>query len=292
MDEGARRRLVVVGRWVATGAVIAVLVWRVDLRAVSSRLEHLDRRWMAAHLALSVPFYLLVAGRWWLTAARIGTPMPYRRAVLDYYLSSLLNQVLPLGVAGDVVRVARQGGGPATWAVVLERFSGVLGLALFVVASAVVWMTRGRAELASVGAGALALLAVAALVTAYVGRRSSLLGPARQALWERGAFALQLGMSAAAVALMLAQFTCAGRAAGARLDLVTVVQVVPLVLAATTLPWAFGGWGAREATTAALYRLLGLDAATGVAVSISFGLLNLLAVTPGLVVLVLPRGRR
>src|SRR5262249_31922950 len=108
----------------------------------------------------------------------------------------------------------------------------------------------------------------------------------------RGALAVQLGLSTAAVAVLLALFACAGRAAGAPLTPRNVVEVVPLVLAATTFPWAFGGWGAREGTTAALYRLLRLGAATRVAVSVSFGLLSLLAATPGLIVLALPSGRK
>jgi hypothetical protein len=114
----------------------------------------------------------------------------------------------------------------------------------------------------------------------------------RAALLERGAPWIQAAFSTAAVAVLLLQFTCAGRAAGASLDPFTAMQVVPLVLAATTFPWAFGGWGAREAACAALYRLLGLDAATGVAVSVTFGILSLAAAAPGLVVLAVPEARR
>ena len=69
-----------------------------------------------------------------------------------------------------------------------------------------------------------------------------------------------------------------------------IVQVVPLVLFAMTVPWAFAGWGAREVSTAALFSLMGVDAAAGVAVSITFGLLSLAAAAPGVVVLCLPRG--
>ena len=78
----------------------------------------------------------------------------------DYYLSTLLNQLLPLGVAGDVVRALRhrrrlgaQGTlGPPARAVVLERLSGVCGLALFVVASARSWLAP--AGDVALGAGA------------------------------------------------------------------------------------------------------------------------------------------
>jgi hypothetical protein len=44
--------------------------------------------------------------------------------------------------------------------------------------------------------------------------------------------------------------------------------------------------------TATLYSLLGLDAGTGVAASVIFGLVGLAAATPGLIVLALPSRRR
>jgi uncharacterized membrane protein YbhN (UPF0104 family) len=288
-----RKRALAVGRWVGSLAVMIGMAWWVDFRAVAARLAHLDGRWVATHFVLSMGLYVVLAGRWWYTAGRLGAPLTFKRAYMDYYLSTLLNQLLPLGVAGDLVRVARHGGGPAARAIVIERISGFLGLALFVAASAVVWLTRGRPEFVPVGAGALGLLAAGGLAALVIGRRAARRGDGgrgRAALLARGPFAIQLLVSSLAIVLLMVLFTCAGRAAGAHLDLVTVVEVVPLVLAATALPWAFGGWGAREATCAALYQLLGLDAATGVAVSISFGLLSLLAATPGVIALLLPRG--
>jgi uncharacterized membrane protein YbhN (UPF0104 family) len=281
-----RKRALFLGRWVATLAVIVGVALWVDVRAVAARLTHLDARWIATHFLLSMVLYAVYALRWSYTAARLGAPLSFKRAYMDYYLSTLLNQVLPLGVAGDLVRVARHGGGPAARAIVIERLSGFLGLALFVAGSAIVWLTRGRSQFVPVGTGALALVTVGGLAALLLGRRAR---SGQAALLARGPFAVQLLISSVAMVLLLLLFTCAGRAAGAQLDLVTVVEVVPLVLAATALPWAFGGWGAREATCAALYQLLGLDAATGVAVSISFGLLSLLAATPGVLALLWPR---
>jgi hypothetical protein len=290
VDERARR-WVARGRLVATVGLLVAVLWLVDLRAVGERLRHLQLRWIAAFLGLSVPLYLLYAWRWHFTAARVGAPVGYRRALADYYASTLLNQVLPVGVAGDLVRAARHGGR----AVIFERLSGVLALALFVVASAGVWFWRGRDTFLGVGAGAAVLVGLA-LVGAAMARpgRSwlrALAGDAQQALWARGALAFQLAVSTATVAILLGMFTCAGRAAGVPFGLWTALQVVPLVLASTTVPWAFAGWGVREASTAALYRLMGLDAASGVAVSITFGVLSLLAAAPGVLALALP-GRK
>jgi len=297
VDERKRRRFAV-ARLVATLALVGVVVWRVDARAVLARLGSLDARWILAFVALSLPLYLLCAWRWCFTAARVGAPLRFRRAWLDYYVSTLLNQVLPLGMAGDVVRAARhksrlgdEAWGPAARAVLLERFSGVVALLLFAVASTLVWLWRGRGAFAGATTIVLGGVVLGALVLARVARRPALarlLGDGRAALLEHGALGFQLSVSLASVAILLAMFTCAGRAAAVPLDLPTALQVVPLVLLSTTVPWAFAGWGVRELSTAALYRLMGLDAAAGVAVSIAFGLLSLLAAAPGLLVLAIP----
>jgi uncharacterized membrane protein YbhN (UPF0104 family) len=301
MGERARRWLAR-ARWIATPVFVAVLLVRVDPRAVWSRLSHLEPRFVVFYLALSSLLYLLSAWRWQFTSARLGATLPFRRAYLDYYLSTLLNQVLPVGIAGDVVRAARHrerlGGaswGPPARAVVLERFSGVVALALFVLGSSLVWLVRGNGAFLGVFAGALVLvlaLPVLWFVTPYASRSPRLqeiARDARAALLERGAPAFQLAVSTASVALLVLMFCCAGRAAGVALDPAAAMQVVPLVLAATTLPWAFAGWGAREACTAALFALMGLDAALGVAVSVTFGVLSLVAALPGLVVFFLPQ---
>jgi len=299
------RRLVSLARLVVTLVAVGLVVVLVDVRAVGTRLGQLDARYLVLFLLLSIPLYLLAAWRWHFSAARVGAPLGFQHAYFDYYLSTLLNQVLPVGVAGDVVRAARHRRrlrndssdgavvpGSAARAVILERLSGFVALTLFVIASALVWLGRGQRTLVLRGAGGLLLLVVVgALVVRWLGRRSpeswlaALAHDGRKALFADGALPVQLGLSTAHVALLLAMFACAARATGVSLDLLTVVQVVPPVLACTTVPWAFAGWGVREASTAALYGLMGLDVASGVAVSVSFGLLSLLAAAPGLLVL-------
>ncbi len=307
MSERGRRWRTVV-RWIGL-PVFAVCLWRVDLRALGARLAHLDSRFVVLFLGLSVPFYVLCAWRWQFTSARLGASLPFRRAWLDYYLSTLLNQILPVGVAGDVVRAARHRdrlGGPVasrseSWstpagAVVLERFSGFVALALFVVASGALWFVRERRASFAAFGGVLVGIVLLASLSASLAARSPKLAPfvsrARGALLGRGALGFHLLVSASAVALLLAMFACAGRAAGVAMSAFAVVQVVPLVLATTTLPWAFAGLGPREVATASLFALIGLGPADGVAVSITFGALSLLASAPGAIVLLLPRRHR
>ncbi len=305
MREGAPRWLVAstkVARFIATPVFVGLVLWRIDLRSVWESLTHLSPRPVALFFGLSALFYLLCAWRWHFTSARLGATLPFRRAYLDYYLSTLLNQVLPVGIAGDVVRAARHRGrlGGASWgpparAVILERLSGVVALALFVLVSSAVWLVRGNGSFLGVFVGALLLAVPLLLLLSSRARRSprlqALSTDARAALLERGAIGFQLAVSTTCVAILVLMFCCAARATGVVLDAGAAMQVVPLVLATTTIPWAFAGWGAREATTAALFALMGLDAARGVAVSVTFGVLSLVAALPGLIVFLLPHGK-
>lgn len=291
-------------RWVAAPLLALLVYWRVDVRSIGARLAHLDARFVALFLALSVPFYLLCAWRWHFTAARLGAKLPFRRAWLEYYLSTLLNQLMPVGVAGDVIRAARHrqrladesegaSWGPAASAVVIERFSGVLALGLFVVASGALWFAHERRGSLVIGAASLLGLALVAVLGWRVAQRSARLArlarTVRTALLDGVALRFQLAVSIGAVVMLLGMFFSAAHAAGIAMSLAAVVQVVPLVLAATTFPWAFAGLGPREAVTAALFALMGLTATDGVAVSITFGVLSLIASAPGAIVLLLPR---
>jgi len=300
--ERRRRLLVALARWGGAVGLAVALVWAVDPRAVGARLGHLDWRWAAAFVALSVVYYAVVAWRWCFTARRLGVPLGFGRALGDYYLSTLMNQLLPVGVAGDVARALRHRArveepdvlGPPTRAVLLERLSGLVALALVVVGAALIWMGRGRRELLSVGLIALAVVVAGALLLAVAARRNhtTALGrDARAALVERGAAGVQLAISTASVAVLVALFVCAARAAGVALAPVDAIAIVPLVLGATTIPWAFAGWGVREASTMVLFRLVGLDATSGLAASVTFGLFSLAAATPGLVALLVPARR-
>lgn len=87
---------------------LLTLVWHiVDAGALLERLTALTPGWLLGAAALSVPMHLLSAWRWRFTSARLGLALDGRRAVSEYYLASLLNAVLPAGVAGDALRVWR-----------------------------------------------------------------------------------------------------------------------------------------------------------------------------------------
>ncbi len=60
---------------------------------------------------------------------------------------------------------------------------------------------------------------------------------------------------------------------------------MPWVLLAMAIPLSVAGWGIREGAAALVWQAAGLDAAEGVAASVSYGLVVLLSTLPGALVL-------
>lgn len=279
---------------VSVALLVVVATW-LDVGAVVERLAGLRPGWVVAALAVSVGQVVLSAWRWRYTAGRLGQEVPLRRAIGEYYRATLLNQVLPGGVLGDVSRAWRHagpggGGGSAVSAVVLDRLSGQAVMTGVAVLSGLVlswgdpgggagWAVAGAALLILVLAGPLLLRGLLRLPP--VARIAS---DARQALLGE-ALPAQLASSLTIVASYLAVFVMAARAVGVATPLTTLLPLVAPVLVTMLLPVTVAGWGLREGAAATLWHAVGLTAADGVAVSVAYGLLVLVSSLPGLLFL-------
>lgn len=286
---------------VSLGLLAALALW-LEPAAIVRHIQEVDPFWLAAALALGTLQFGLSAERWRRTAARLDVPLGKRRALADYYVSGFANQVLPGGVIGDAGRAwrhSRTSGrpGPAVRAVILERASGqfVLLLALFATLAATDpgAMLLARLDTAAgpgwmVAALIVILPAAGLLATGRSGRLPgwlmSLARDAHRALLMRGAWPAQLVLSLAVLATYCAMFACAGRMIGADAPSATLAMIAPVVLLAMLLPISVAGWGVRETAAAGVWAALGWPAAEGVAVSVAYGALCLLASLPGAII--------
>jgi len=71
---------------------------------------------------------------------------------------------------------------------------------------------------------------------------------------------------------------------GADAPSATLAMIAPVVLLAMLLPISVAGWGVRETAAAGVWAALGWPAAEGVAVSVAYGALCLLASLPGAII--------
>ena len=107
----------------------------------------------------------------------------------------------------------------------------------------------------------------------------------KTALLAPSELAKQLLIGTAIVACNLLSFAFAARATGTVLSPEAIITIIPLILSAMLVPATIAGWGYREGAAAALFPLVGLSAAAGLAASLVFGLIVLAGSLPGVLVL-------
>ncbi|WP_394818090.1 lysylphosphatidylglycerol synthase transmembrane domain-containing protein, partial [Streptomyces edwardsiae] len=281
--------------------ILAVLVWRVDTRALGEGLRRIDGGTLLAGVGIGVVTTVFSAWRWVVVARGVGIRLPFGAAVADYYRALFLNAALPGGVLGDVHRAVRHGQsagdmGRGVRAVVWERTAGQL--ALFVV-GAVVLVTMPSPVRASVqqaaplvGLGAVGALAgvVALRMNRGAGRgaaaRRAWVAEIREGLFSRRSAPVVVLSSVVVLGGYVAMFVLAADVAGAGASVAELVPLAVLALLAMGLPLNVGGWGPREGVTAWAFGAAGLGAGRGLTVAVIYGVLSLVASLPGVVVLV------
>ncbi len=287
-------------RWLISLAVLAGLMLWLNPARIAAEIGALEPGWLIFALLVSLAQTALSAWRWRFTADRLGLHLAPGRALADYYLAGFVNQVVPGGVAGDAWRAqrhARRSGraGVAWRAVILERASGqlvVVALAALVVTLYPPWREGFAPALLAAGLG-LGLVGLFGGLLAWRLRDQAgwlaHIGPdVRQALLARRAWSVQLASSMVIVLSYLLVFAAGARGIGVELPLLSLMMMALPALLAMLIPVSVAGWGLREGAAGAVWLISGLPPEQGVAVSIAYGLLVLVASLPGALVLLIP----
>ena len=273
--------------------LLLVVGFLTDTRAVWARLQAVNLAWFAAAIATFTALTALMARRWQLVAQTYALDLPYRRALREYYLAQLWNQLLPGGVAGDAARAVRlrhEGDlKRAAGSVVQERLLGQLALFMLLLvgfAGAFLW-PGGLPWPPFAGWAFWAAIACCALIVALQGRGGSIVG----FLQQTGRLAVmpaQVALGVLITALLIFSFYACAAASGTFIPVPALATLIPLILTAMLIPLSVGGWGWREGAAAALFPIIGAAPSAGVAAGVTYGVAMLLASAPALLLLVLP----
>jgi len=305
---GVKRRRVLDNLQIMASLVLLVFAWQVAGGAeLLALLPETQPLWLLGALAMTLPMQCLSAWRWRYTARRLGVPLPFRRALAEYYVASFLNSTLPSGVAGDAARVWRHGRNQpgagreryrgALHAVLLERAAGQFAIAIVLVAGLVLnsellanlpgalWVLIPIVLIVVLLQCALVSLALGVWIRRPAGILRQLADDLRRAWTPGRVFLFQLLLSLAVAVSYLLIFYLAGRAAGHVLQPTVALLAIPVVLYAMILPVSVGGLGLRELTAAGLWPLLDMAAAQGVLTALLYGGVVLAGSMPALVYL-------
>ncbi|MEV4644445.1 lysylphosphatidylglycerol synthase transmembrane domain-containing protein [Saccharopolyspora sp. NPDC049357] len=277
-------------RVLVAAGILALLAWRLGTDAFLDGLRAIDVTTALAALAIGLATTVCSAWRWCVVARGLGLRLSLRTAVADYYRALLLNALLPAGVLGDVHRAVSHGHrsgdlGGGVRAVVLERCAGQIAL---ITVAAVVLLTGPALPFALAPGLVVAVVAAGLSLLVPAVRRAAVTfwRDARRGVLTRRALTPVAVSSVATVAGHLALFLVAARVAGADVPVATLLPLLVLALLVMALPINVGGWGPREAFLAVAFAATGWDPAQGLATSVAYGVLAVIAALPGVFVLV------
>jgi uncharacterized membrane protein YbhN (UPF0104 family) len=298
-------------RIVIVVAVLALLLSRIDMRALGGMFAGVDPAFLAAGVLACFLLPVLTALRWRLACRIAGIDGPFREHMAIQWIAGFVGQVLPSNVGVEGMRIwlyARRIGGISAGVsgVVADRIAGLAVLLLLVVAgyplqSVVTADPVGRSVLTSLAAGALiglaaglALLHPAAFRLLSFGALKRLVPIAQQVrtmITAPGGTALVLPAAAAIHGLTIVAIALFFAALGPVPDAATLAVIVPAALLVLIVPLSIAGWGIREGAFVFLFGFAGVPAETSLAVSILFGLSLIAASLPGGVLLAVGSGR-
>jgi len=280
-------------------AVLAGLLWMLDLHAIGMQLARVNPWWVVAACLLLVFGQVLSALRWAWLARGLGLAVQTGRKIRLYFLGMFLSLFLPSIIGGDVARgylLARgreHAGWPAAASVVLERLNGVVGLvsivavAMFMVTLPAVW-TYGWL------AGVLLLWLLMLSQPLWWPWFIRLPLPEKLSGWKtlpltggvfQRAWLLSLPVSIIFQLLVVAAHVLLGMAVGLQLSWPAYAIIVCLVALASALPISLNGLGVREAGYVGLAVYFGGSAEAAAAMAVLWLFVLLLAALPGGIVL-------
>jgi hypothetical protein len=295
--SGWRRWLPWAGRLVVLGLVVFWLVRYADLPALGLALARISLFAFVPAMGFSLLIILIGGIRWTVMMRAFGAREipPLATLVSLFFVGLFYNTYVPGAVGGDVVRgvVTRRcfDESAGSYVVVgLERLIGLSGMGLLFVLGLIIgprvftwgqlwpWLT------------AVALLVtVVAILVAASGRLSKHLRqlPAlRSPLLLFWAFVLSLASHFCGITVVYSLSV----GMGLSLTYAAMVLVVPVALTTAFIPLSLGGFGPREVTMVALFRLLEVETEQGVALSLAYAAVNLIVAGIGGVIQ-LVRGR-
>jgi hypothetical protein len=301
-----------------SGAVLAYLVWQIDLSRTIDEIAGANGVLLLAALAVFAASTLGMAWRWRLLLTARGIVEPFRWLVGLYFIGYAATQVLPTGIGGDALRILEHSrrrpgrGGEVAAAVLLERVIGSAGVLVLVAIGLVLAVGRydGVRFLVLVELVSVALVAAGffLLFSKRARRRLGLVGRAAAKLRvERPARSLYEAMHVyrerprtivvvllVSVALQLVRIISiwlCGEAVGLDLSLLVYVILGPLLFLAMMVPFTVNGLGVREAFFVAFLGRFGVDADAAFATGFLFYAVTLATAVPGAVILLFRSAR-
>ena len=296
-------RRVLVLKAAVTVALIAAVLWSIDLARLAQRMAGLDPGWLAASFLVVLAAVAVSAWKWGMILADRGHPLPFARLLRHYFVGLFFNNLLPGTIGGDAVRAfetSRETGEvpEAVGSVVTERL--IAGAALGLTAALGLPFTATGAgfigpvllflaiNLALVGLFLIPKVAEGIvrglLPKALNGVGAGVIGTVqavRATIGTPWLLARVLALSILFQVLVAAVNATLFRAIGVPVPLGACIILTPMIFTITMIPVSLSGMGVREAAYVYFFAQVGVPAEEALLASLAFFVVVGLASLPG-----------
>lgn len=293
------KNLLTLGKASLSVALICWLALTIDLNRLWTVASGLGYPALMGAALLFALQGLIVGWRWHRIVQLLGGTLPSCKAVEWVFVGLFFNQALPTSVGGDLIRIwnlHRLGSAPglAFASVAIERATGVAALGLLItLCMPTVWNVFSppvQALLLSAGPCLVAILFLLAFIDRIAMRwlprrpvaHASALASGLRKLTKSGKAAAEIfGLGMAASLVVICAAFVIGHGLSINLPFPTFVVTVGGAILLSVLPVSLGGWGVREVSMVALFGALGVAPEPALAMSLMWGVLQLIVALPG-----------
>ena len=277
-------------------ALLALVVWYADPRALADKLAGAHPRWFVLAVLLAITANVVSAIRWAAIARALGLIAPGGRLILMYARSITTNMLLPgATLSGDLLRSYQLAGLGnsflrAALSVFFDRFSGLWVLCIMSLLAAAGMAAAGIARATALPPGLggyillLAGIAVAPLIPwptgwvravpmAALARFADSLDALRNRLRsERKALLRSLWLSIAVQVLSAGTLWVCSRAVGVELSYLNMLAAAAPIFIMAAVPVGVAGFGTRELAAVLVLGLFGVPGDQATATALLYGL--------------------
>jgi uncharacterized membrane protein YbhN (UPF0104 family) len=282
-----------------TAWIVYILVNAIDFEHVSVALQKVPYSYIAISVSLSVFAVWMTAYRWRLIISCNQETISSWHTFYYTMIGAFLNQCLPSSIGGDVYRgfMLKQQGLSTSSALNSTLIDRLYGLSSFVILATIGCLFEWKI-LITTFLGEIMLLTIGLIFAGLGGLLSlkwmesflpSMLRPfitLSKAVWttftqgKKSLLILLVSLITALCIVVGAEMLALG--IGLNLSLSQAFIAIPLAILVSAIPLSFAGWGLREGAMVVILSAYGISKEEALALSLLFGMSQILASLPGL----------
>jgi glycosyltransferase 2 family protein len=286
-----------------TGWLLWYLIEKIDFQSVILQLRSMQPLWAAAAVITLLVQLLLVGIRWYFVGQLVGAKLSLPQALRLVLIGQFFNQLLPSSIGGDAVRtwMATRDGislGRAAASIICDRAVGLVVVVYVASLSLLMLPVAWQPGIFAAGKFVLylaAIVAVGLLVLLLLGAKIAklmmdfrltrpfgvLIRDMRIVLFTSFKSLQIIGLSTVVQVLMVLVAYFFAKGINADLGFAYGLVLIPMIMLVSMMPVSFAGWGLRESAMVIGLGFIGITAVDALAISVSFGIAQIVIGLPG-----------